>query len=238
LRGIKRKQISKTPVNKSHMSSSLSSTSSLTSDNFPTSSMSVLPVGLTIDQVVPLSKACSGLLRHHLDAFSTLDPEGSGFVLVSELLVKLNEKSSFPVSREMVEFVVQNNDKKRIEMTGDRIRCSQGHSSGQLKDEAVYSEIVEPLTGVFHVTDRKSLKFIEQTGLNRMGRHKIHFAQESHLLRKGKSVYIEVDMAKAMQAGIKFHRSTNNVILSEGINGIIPFEFLTVHYDLDDNKIV
>lgn len=129
----------------------------------------------------------------------------------------------------MVEYIVENNDKKRIEMRGDRIRCSQGHSSGQLKDEAVYVEITEPLSGCIHVTDMKSLKLIEKTGLNRMGRHKIHFAQESHLLRKGKSVYIEVDMAKAMQAGIKFHRSTNNVILSEGLNGIIPFEYLIVH---------
>lgn len=178
-----------------------------------------------------LSKACSRLLRHHLNEFSSLNSEGSGFVQISELKEKINRTSNFPfeINTEMIIFIVENSDKKRFEISDDRIRCSQGHSSGTLIDEAIYTEITEPITGCFHVTDKNSLKLIEKSGLNRMKRHKIHFAQESHLLRKGKSVYIEVDMARAMEAGIKFHRSTNNVILSEGIDGIIPFEFLIVH---------
>uniref|UniRef100_A0A6C0BDJ4 Uncharacterized protein n=1 Tax=viral metagenome TaxID=1070528 RepID=A0A6C0BDJ4_9ZZZZ len=32
-----------------------------------------------------------------------------------------------------------------------------------------------------------------------------------------------------MNSGIKFYRSDNNVILTSGINGVLPPEFITVH---------
>lgn len=53
--------------------SPLSSTSSLNIENF---SFSAPCKGLNVKDVVPLSKACSGLLRHHLEEFSSLDTEG------------------------------------------------------------------------------------------------------------------------------------------------------------------
>lgn len=59
-----------------------------------------------------------------------------------------------------------------------------------------------------------------------MGRKHIHFANDPKLLKKGKSLKVEVDMEAAMRFGIKFYRSDNNVILSDGIDGVIPSQFL------------
>jgi len=62
-----------------------------------------------------------------------------------------------------------------------------------------------------------------------MARTHIHFAiglpggkEVVSGMRVSCDVIIEVDVEKAMKAGIEFQRSSNNVILSKGINGIIP----------------
>lgn len=45
-------------------------------------------------------------------------------------------------------------------------------------------------------------------------------------MRSSCNTYIEIDMEKAMSEGVKFYLSENNVILSNGINGILPRVFL------------
>jgi 2'-phosphotransferase len=67
------------------------------------------------------------------------------------------------------------------------------------------------------------------SGLSRMARKHIHFAQDSHLIRHNRSIFIEVDMAAAMADGIKFYRSQNGVILTAGNDGILDSKYLTVH---------
>ena len=41
-------------------------------------------------------------------------------------------------------------------------------------------------------------------------------------MRLSSPVHIYIDVPKCLQKGIKFFRSTNNVILSDGIDGVIP----------------
>ena len=45
-------------------------------------------------------------------------------------------------------------------------------------------------------------------------------------------VYIEVDLKKAMQAGIEFFVSKNNVVLSSGIDGVILPNYFKIVKDL------
>ena len=87
------------------------------------------------------------------------------------------------------------------------------------------------------MTDKKAVATILKSGLSKMSRTHIHFAQDSNLLRKGKSVIIKVNMESAMAAGIKFYLAVNNVILSSGNeDGIIPAEHLTVMVDKENKK--
>jgi hypothetical protein len=47
-------------------------------------------------------------------------------------------------------------------------------------------------------------------------------------LRPDVNMYVFVDVQRAVKDGMKFYRSTNNVILTEGVNGVIPPQYLTL----------
>jgi 2'-phosphotransferase len=72
-----------------------------------------------------------------------------------------------------------------------------------------------------------------------MGRNHIHLAagyKEDVLsgMRANCDLIIEIDLKTAMHDGIAFFLSENNVILTKGINGILPtkyFKRVTDNYD-------
>ncbi|KAJ1991914.1 tRNA 2'-phosphotransferase [Dimargaris cristalligena] len=81
---------------------------------------------------------------------------------------------------------------------------------------------------VVHGSQETNWPSIAQQGLKRMSRNHIHFApnlpganEVISGMRKKCDLRIYIDVPKAMQDGIRFYRSKNNVILSEGIDGII-----------------
>merc|ERR1711862_840156 len=81
----------------------------------------------------------------------------------------------------------------------------------------------DEVTKVIHGTNFKAWNEIQKTGLSRMKRNYIHFAagepgSEGVIsgMRACAQVYIYIDLHKAMEDGIKFFRSANNVILSPG----------------------
>ena len=65
-----------------------------------------------------------------------------------------------------------------------------------------------------------------------MSRNHIHFApgrpKDKEVvsgMRTSCDVIIEIDLAAAIKAGISFFISTNNVILTQGIDGVLPPKF-------------
>ena len=46
-------------------------------------------------------------------------------------------------------------------------------------------------------------------------------------MRGSCDIYIEIDLFSAMKDGINFYISTNNVILTEGIDGALPFKYFS-----------
>ena len=80
---------------------------------------------------------------------------------------------------------------------------------------------------VVHGTTAHAWPMIKNTGLNKMGRNHIHFAiglpKDAGVIsgmRASSAVLIELDLAKVLAAGnIPMYISTNNVILSPGLNG-------------------
>lgn len=74
---------------------------------------------------------------------------------------------------------------------------------------------------------------IQHEGLNKMGRQHIHMAkglpgEVISGMRYNSEVVIQVNVADAIKAGIRFFESDNGVILSDGIDssGVIPAQFL------------
>lgn len=71
-----------------------------------------------------------------------------------------------------------------------------------------------------------------------MARNHIHFAvgypgdtEVISGMRKTCDVYIEIDIVKAIQDGIDFYISNNNVILTAGIDKVLPPKYFKVVKD-------
>ena len=85
---------------------------------------------------------------------------------------------------------------------------------------------------VIHGTFSKFWALIKPEGLKRMNRLHIHFApgmpkEEGVVsgMRGSCDVIIEIDMAGAMKDRIDFYISSNKVILTEGIDGLLPAKY-------------
>ena len=132
------------------------------------------------------------------------------------------------------------------------IRANQGHSI-KVEEEGLMEPITldgELPQTVVHGTTTKAWPLILSTGgLKKMTRNHVHFASGLPAgfkslaeaasagdevksepvisgMRNSSSILIYVDIRKALEGGIKFWRSANGVILSEGDeNGLIPAAF-------------
>ncbi|CAK62052.1 unnamed protein product (macronuclear) [Paramecium tetraurelia] len=185
--------------------------------------------------LVQLSKTMSYFLRH--GALKEGIPiRQDGFVLVQDLL-KQPSIVKLKADLQSIRNVVDNNDKKRFELKeidGQLyIRCVQGHTI-EINEEELLQKIVDPqqFPVIVHGTYFQAWDLIKNTGLNKMARQHIHFAvglpgDDAVIsgMRNTCEVIIEVDMEKAMKAGIQFYVSKNGVVLSSGVDGVIAPQF-------------
>ncbi|GAB5592938.1 tRNA 2'-phosphotransferase [Umbelopsis nana] len=199
---------------------------------------------LNDQQRVHLSKALSYILRHGA-AKEKLTMTDDGYILVNEILNRPKLKA---YTFEDVQYVVDTNDKQRFRMQQDEagawwIRANQGHSLKTVKIEL--DLIQHPLPICVHGTFLKNWNSIATQGLKRMSRNHIHFAPgmpgESGVIsgmRKSCDVFIYVDMAKAMEDGIVFQLSSNQVVLSEGVEGILAPKYFSKVVDRQGQSLL
>merc|ERR1711871_409238 len=126
-----------------------------------------------------------------------------------------------------VERAVHTNTKKRLSLTsfdGDvYIRANQGHTVEGINPDDLLTRILnaEEIPICIHGTYRAPLPLIMKSGLQRMGRNHIHLTNgrvEDVVsgVRKNVEVLIYVNVAKAMEQGLAFYCSENDVILCRG----------------------
>eukprot|EP00736_Rhodelphis_marinus_P011301 Rmarinus@m.25818 len=190
-----------------------------------------------ISDEIRLSKRISFYLRH--GAIKAGIPiRTDGYVKVSDLL---NQKDFRNVSVDSIRHIVATNDKQRFKLDDIDgqlcIRANQGHTLSSVVSEELLKPVTpeDGLSTVVHGTTYKSWKKIRETGgLLKMQRNHIHLAlglpgEEGVIsgMRKQSQVHIFVDVKKAMDAGIPFFRSDNNVILTPGVGdqGILPMDY-------------
>lgn len=180
------------------------------------------------------SRYLSSLLRHRaVEQKYQIDPRG--FVSLGEIIKRCNN-----ITLDEIYNIVETDGKKRFEIEkrndGIYIRAVQGHSIPGIDADLVLINDPSEIPIVVHGTNPNAYASIKTTGLNCMERIHIHFAHgtvhdQSVIsgMRKTAKVMIFIDVSKAMNDGIRFYKSSNGVILSEGINGIIdPKYFLKV----------
>ncbi|ORX92135.1 putative tRNA 2'-phosphotransferase [Basidiobolus meristosporus CBS 931.73] len=187
------------------------------------------------DPDVKLSKSLSYVLRHGAEKVG-LELQEDGYASLIDLL-KLPNFQKHSLSD--IQRVVDNNDKKRYTLTKDEqgkywIRANQGHSL-KVKNLEL-EEITDPslYPNVIHGTYLEKWKVIAESGLSKMSRNHIHFAsglvgEEKVIsgMRRNCTVFIYVDLKKALEDKVRFFKSSNGVILSEGIDGILPVKYFS-----------
>lgn len=127
------------------------------------------------------------------------------------------------------------------------IRANQGHSL-KVDSEGLLQPITDlniPETVIHGTNHVKWGLIVASNGLKPMRRNHVHFAaglpsgfrsvkeldKESVSapvisgMRNNSTILIFLDIRKAMDAGMKFWRSDNGVILSEGLDGLVPLDF-------------
>jgi putative RNA 2'-phosphotransferase len=170
------------------------------------------------ERLVKISKYLSKHLRHQPERLGIKLAPG-GWVSVDELLAAC-AKNSFPISREELDRVVENNDKKRFsfDSTSTLIRANQGHSVEidlQLKSAI-------PPDVLYHGTGHLAVELIRQSGLCKMSRHHVHLSTDMETARRvgmrhGKPVVFAVDAVSMQTDGYMFYCSDNGVWLVDSV---------------------
>lgn len=198
---------------------------------------------LTADECVRIGKTLSWLLRHGIKE-RCLTMREDAYVLLADVFA---QKEFASLSIADVKYIVENNSKKRYSLLDENgvlyIKANQGHSShigDQIDQLKAFNVITSPYAKCIHGTDRKAWKAIQNTGLKKMARQHIHFAQSEPSdrsvisgARSNATVFIYIDMAKAIADGIIFYLSDNGVILSEGLDGTIDKKYFSRVVDVN-----
>jgi putative RNA 2'-phosphotransferase len=127
--------------------------------------------------LVKKSKKLSWLLRHGaLEA--GLDMDAAGWVAIDAVLAKTG------LTRSELATVVAENNKRRLQVDGQRIRCCQGHSTDSMPvtREALEAswQRVHQRSPLFHGTRLDVLDTILADGIVAMQRTHVHLAHSPH----------------------------------------------------------
>lgn len=176
-------------------------------------------VGMTYDNDsrIAASRFLSFVLRHRPDAIGlTLDPEG--WADIDTLLQRA--QAQIPLTRDMIEAAVADNDKQRFSISDDglRIRARQGHSI------AVDLKLPPrtPPARLYHGTATRFLDDILRDGLLRRSRQHVHLSSDPDTAttvgaRHGRPVVLVVRADEMHAAGHVFHLSENGVWLTDAV---------------------
>jgi len=165
------------------------------------------------------SKFLSLLLRHKPETIG-LKLDENGWADMDELIKKSKKRG---LTRALIERVVEQDDKQRFSIEGNRIRANQGHSLAI----DLGLKAVTPPEVLYHGTATRFLDSIMKMGLTKQKRQHVHLSKEIETatrvgMRHGKVVILEVDAKRMYEAGYLFYLSENGVWLTD----VVPKEFL------------
>jgi putative RNA 2'-phosphotransferase len=173
------------------------------------------------NDLAKISKYFSYLLRHKPEEIG-LRLDDQGWAFVDELIEK---STDFELSKELIDVVVETNDKQRFEFSDDKlkIKANQGHSINIDLD----LKPITPPQFLLHGTAERFLDSIKKDGLQKQKRHHVHLSEsiavaETVGKRYGKLVLLRVAAQEMADLGFDFYRTANNVWLVDSV----PAEYI------------
>ncbi len=162
---------------------------------------------------IQVSKAISYALRHNPKEFGiTLDSEG--WVDMSILLAALHA-ARIDTSLEQIKRIINESEKKRFEIKGDRIRATYGHS---IEQKIEYTP-QEPPTVLYHGTTHKAymeIAGLSGKGLKPMGRQYVHLSSDIKTAitvgkrRDPNPVVFAINARLMYDEGVEFYHTGND----------------------------
>jgi putative RNA 2'-phosphotransferase len=176
------------------------------------------------EHLIRTSKFLSMILRHRPEKIG-LQLDDNGWASVAELLEKA-AASGKVISRETLQLVVDNNDKKRFAFSDDglQIRANQGHSI----DIDLGLTPQQPPETLYHGTAEATLKSIRKDGLLPMKRQHVHLSKDEETAikvggRHGKPAVLIIRSGEMARQKHLFYVSDNGVWLTDNV----PVGFIT-----------
>jgi len=170
-----------------------------------------------------ISRFLSYLLRHRPKEFP-LAFDRQGFVAWSEI-VDLVQERFFDATEQEVRAVVTESEKKRFELSEDKVRATYGHSF----PVDLGLEPVQPPAELYYGTARDLAQSILRDGLKPRDRQFVHLSaslEEAEAIAKRRDpapAIVAVDTHAARQAAVAFYRS-GPLFLAENV----PPRFLSL----------
>lgn len=169
---------------------------------------------------IALCKEISYALRHAPWEYE-LEMDEEGFAPLSQLLYAINEESKYPkvIEENDIFHVMELSDKKRLEISGEKIRALYGHSIPM----HIKKEKAEPPDVLYHGTAKRFLSSIKEQGLLPMSRQYVHLSVDLETaMQVGKRhdsepVILKIDAKSAYNSGIKFYIGNDKVWLCDRI---------------------
>ena len=163
-------------------------------------------------QQTKISKTISYALRHRPDEFG-LKLDAEGWVHISDLTKAASSNLGFAIGREHIEKIIALSEKKRFEISGDRIRATYGHSF----NSKIEFKPVEPPEFLYHGTSQISFMSIDSgEGIKPMSRQYVHLSSDIETaVRVGKRhdsrpVILKINTKQMAADGFKFCHSGND----------------------------
>lgn len=165
-----------------------------------------------------ISKLLSLVLRHSPETIQ-IKLDENGWTDVDKLITQCNKRHK-NIDLATLEYVVENNDKKRFSFNNDKtkIRANQGHS---IQVELNLKE-VKPLEYLYHGTVAKFLSNIKSEGIQKMSRQHVHLSADKETAtkvggRRGVPIILTVRSGDMYEDGYEFYLSDNNVWLTDAV---------------------
>ncbi|MFK7004374.1 RNA 2'-phosphotransferase [Flavobacterium covae] len=169
-------------------------------------------------EIKSISKFLSLILRHSPETIN-LKLDENGWADVEELITKSN-KNRKALDFETLQYVVENNDKKRFSFNEDltKIRANQGHSITidlELQPQTPPDEL-------YHGTVAKFMDTILKEGLQKMNRQHVHLSKDKETAikvgnRRGGAIILKINTHQMTKDGYLFYCSDNDVWLTDEV---------------------
>mmetsp|Transcript_139545 Transcript_139545/g.313642 ORF Transcript_139545/g.313642 Transcript_139545/m.313642 type:complete len:287 (-) Transcript_139545:71-931(-) len=156
-------------------------------------------------------------------------------------VVRCKPMTMIKATPEAIREVVGSSDKQRFKIIWEEerelIRANQGHSFSGLDMDLLCKAVtvLNPGEVCCHGTFRRLKASIQEKGLIGGGLDRENFKRDIHFsvkhprddtvisgMRETCSLVVYLDFPKAVEDGMKFYRSDNDVILTSGVDGVVP----------------